>query len=379
MPSVALTTPTTLMASGNAAHLWIFINWALGLRDAGARVFWTEVSSSASGHGPSQQLDRAVADLRWRLAPFGLDRDVTVISKKTGEVLAAPSEGDCRDADLLLNFNYGLSPELVAHWPRTALVDIDPGLLQLWWTRDEVRVAAHDHYFTIGETVGRSEARFPDCGVRWVYTAPPVHLPSWPVVEHLDSAAAYTTVTGWWDEWMEFGGEVFSNEKRVSYLEHLELPRSSGCGLEIAIIIDSLTRDTDVPLLRSNGWAVRDARTICATPVSFAQYVRGSRGEFSCARPSSKRLGTTWIGDRTLCYLASGLPACVENTASSIHDFDGDGLVRFASTGASTDEACRALLAIEGDRARHVRRARAIAEEYFDAKLVARRVLERVL
>ena len=40
--TICIATPHTLAGSANAAHLWIFINWALGLRALGCRVFWLE-------------------------------------------------------------------------------------------------------------------------------------------------------------------------------------------------------------------------------------------------------------------------------------------------------------------------------------------------
>ena len=54
----------------------------------------------------------------------------------------------------------------------------------------------HDTYFTIGETVGASGARFPDCGLVWQYTPPCVALDFWPICG-AHRGAAYTTVTHW--------------------------------------------------------------------------------------------------------------------------------------------------------------------------------------
>jgi hypothetical protein len=81
------------------------------------------------------------------------------------------------EADLLLNLWHSLPAQVVQRFRRSALIDTDPGLLQMWMTRGSVHVALHDTYFTIGETVGTPAARFPDCGVRWIYTPPPVFLP----------------------------------------------------------------------------------------------------------------------------------------------------------------------------------------------------------
>jgi hypothetical protein len=52
-----------------------------------------------------------------------------------------------------------------------------------------------------------------------------------------------------------------------------------------------------------------------------------------------------------------------------------DGLFRFQTM----DEAVRALAQVESDYERHCRLARALAEEYFDARRVVGRVLELAL
>ena len=83
-------------------------------------------------------------------------------------------------ADLLLNFHYAIDPRLLIRFRRTALVDIDPGLLQFWISRKQLSVPRHDLHFTTGETVGTASARFPDCGIAWTHIPPPVSLERWP-------------------------------------------------------------------------------------------------------------------------------------------------------------------------------------------------------
>src|SRR2546427_10345493 len=140
------------------------------------------------------------------------------------------------EAALLLNLWHSLPTSVVRRFRRSAFVDTDPGLLQIWMTRGDIRVAPHDIYFTIGETVGPPAARFPDCGLRWHYTPPPVFLPEWPPVA-AEPDAPYTTVTHWWGGTFEFQGMTFSNEKRVAYLEHALLPSFTRARLELAVCL----------------------------------------------------------------------------------------------------------------------------------------------
>lgn len=374
--TVCLAAPHTLAGSGNAAHLWIFMNWALGLRAVGARVFWLEDVGCLPGRS-MRDIEAAVMRFRDRLRPQGLADDVVVAAFNGNGprilISGTPALADALEADLLINFLYAAPAAFVKRFRRSALIDVDPGLLQIWISRGQIDVARHDLYFTIGETVGTVDARFPDCGLPWQYTPPPVFLPAWPV-RRAGASAPYTTVTGWWDEWMELDGEVFSNEKRSAFLKYLELARQVPRELELCMILDELTRSADRATLERHGWKVRDAREICATPGRFRDYVQRSWGEFTCARPSCGRLRSTWISDRTLCYLAAGKPAVVEYAAPSRYQPEG-GLFRFGTP----EQAITSFAAIEADYDRHCHLAREIAEEYFDAEKVARHLLERAL
>jgi hypothetical protein len=356
----------TLSYLEGSGQLWIHLNWALSLVDAGCRVTWVELAESP-------EMEANGAALRERLAPFGLDDALRVIvpddrapSPSTAVPLATLDE--LSEADLLLNFCYWLPAPWVGTARRSALVDIDPGLLQIWIAEGDMVVAPHDVFFTIGETVGTPNARFPDCGLTWCYTPPPVHLPSWPIAEQPPSDA-FTTVTHWWEGWMYFAGEEYPNDKRTSFLEFVDVPRLSGLPLELAT---NLEDEDDRVLLERTGWRLRDSSTL-RTPDHYRNYIRGSRGEFSCAKPSCMRLQNAWVSDRTICYLASGRPAVVQHTGPSRVLPDGAGLLRFHTPEGAAD----ALRRVADDYDAHARDARAIAEATFDGAAVVSAVLER--
>src|SRR2546425_6915679 len=54
-----------------------------------------------------------------------------------------------RRADLLLNFHYGIDPRILGQARRTALVDIEPGLTQIWMSARRLLGPPHDVYFSI--------------------------------------------------------------------------------------------------------------------------------------------------------------------------------------------------------------------------------------
>jgi glycosyltransferase involved in cell wall biosynthesis len=86
------------------------------------------------------------------------------------------------------------------------------------------------------------------------------------------------------------------------------------------------------------------------------------------------RLRSGWFSERDACYLASGKPVVAQDTGFSAVLPVGEGLFAFNTT----EEALTAIERINGDYRRHAKAARAIAEEFFEAKTVARRLLEIV-
>jgi hypothetical protein len=350
-------------------HFWVYLNWALGLRAQGCRVVWLEAAPAKA------DAEKLASDLRARLAAYGLADAVALWQADA----ARPTPEGCVDleeageADLLLNLAYGLPEAFVRRFRRSALLDIDPGLTQVWLSQDQIQLPSHDLYFTIGETVGRPGARFSDCGLDWHYTPPCVALDWWPV-RRAEEAACFTTVSNWYmDEWVEDDDGWYINDKRSGFLPFLDLPRRTQVPLELALCLKS---DEDAwQTLPAHGWRVRDAWDLTGTPEDYQRYIQQSLGEFSCVKPSCVRLQNAWISDRTLCYLASGKPAIVQHTGPSDVLPDASGLFRFRDL----DEAARCLEQVATNYEEQCGRARALAEELFDARKVARRLLERAL
>ncbi len=384
--TVCLAPANTVAYPNGGGHLWVYLHWALGLKALGCRVIWLEgIDVDERDTSPAARRRRrggpaaaCVAELKAHLAPYGLADALALYAIDGQPVPVDIAQGAmdltaAAEADLLLNLWHSAPARVVGQFRRSAFVDTDPGLLQIWVTTGAVDLAAHDVYFTIGETVGTPAARFPDCGLRWRHTPPPVFLPEWPTIP-VTRAAAYTTVAHWWGGSFEFNGITFSNEKRVSFLEYQDLPRRTPVPLELAVCLAEF-HDEYRQILEPKGWRLREAWDLSATPESYRAYIQRSRGEFSCAKPAYVSLDTAWVSDRTLCYLASGKPAVVQHTGASRLLPDAEGLFRFRTM----DEAVRALAAAETEYEHHGRAARALVEEHFDARRVVARVLEQAL
>jgi hypothetical protein len=368
----------TLGFMSGGGHFWVYLNWALGLRANGVRVHWLEAVPDGL---PDDELAIRVETLRRHLRPHGLDRSIAVVAWTRAEPDVAPPRGCASLADvagvseLLINFTYAMPRTVLERFRRTVLVDIDPGLTQIWLATGQMQVAPHSLYFTTGETVGHSPA-IPDCGLHWIYTPPCVSLQAWPVMP-APADAPFTTVSGWCvDEWVATAEGCYQNDKRHGFLAFVDLPRHTRQRLELAL---NTSRDGDADeelrSLEARGWRIRHAYDVAATPADYQRYVQGSRGEFSAVKPSCVRLQNAWISDRSLCYLASGKPVVVQHTGPSRLLPERAGLFRFTTL----QQAARMLDEAALDFEHHGRLARALAAECFDAAAVTRRVLERAL
>lgn len=379
---VCMATNHLLRNTQLGGHAWVFLNWALGLRALGCElVFLEQLGKNADIEALPAQLTR----LRGELLSLGLEAEFAFVQRPEHgdrwaniqselETVARPWEAVADEASVLLNFRYLLPENVVRRFARSALIDIDPGLLQCWIHEGQLAPVQHDLYFTIGETVGQPGARFPDCGIDWIFSPPVVHLDAWPVAPPPESSAAYTTVTNWWGKYEILNGTSVGNYKRTHFLECLDLPKRVDARIELAIHHEP-GDPSDMELLRSHGFAARPASEVSATPQQYRDFITRSRGEFSCAKPSCMLLQNAWISDRTLCYLASGRPAVVQHTGSSKLLPDREGLLRFVDV----DDAARCLKAVEADYEHHATAARTLVEEHFAAHRVLKKLLERAL
>jgi len=382
-------------------HFWAYLQYGQALRRLGCEVYWLERVRQS----PDQtSRDHLAATFLERMKAHGLGnvilyakpdagcgdlRDYEFINASRSEAAAVFSR-----VDLLLNFYHRIDPALLACFHRTALVDIDPGLLQFWISTGQLQIPRHDVYFTIGETVGTSTARFPDCSLPWIHIRPPVCLESWPYT-HNPTCEAFTTVSSWWgDEWITDGkGLCYENNKRVSFLDFVELPTMTNQALELALSLGDhpapaphsrrdfepkhpfMTDEQHRQLLKHYGWRIRHSTAVAGTPEAYRSYIQGSRGEFSCAKPSCMNFQNAWVSDRTVCYLASGKPVVVQDTGQSTFLPNGDGMFRFSTL----QEATEAFATINASYGHHCRAARDIAEAWFDAKQVVETILSAAL
>src|SRR2546429_2375990 len=189
-------------------------------------------------------------------------------------------------------------PRLLGCARRTALVDIDPGLLQFWISTGQLNVAAHDCYLTTGETVGTPSARFSDCGLPWLRIRPLVCLDLWPFT-YDPHAAAFTTVSSWsTTDWLHVTANgktvLLENTKRITFLEFADLPRHTPQPLELALYTDD--RDAaDLARLTQTGWRGRHPAEGAGSPAAYPSYVQAPAGEFSSPQAPCMPFPKAWV------------------------------------------------------------------------------------
>jgi hypothetical protein len=370
--TVCIAPAKTLDYPKGGGHLWAYLNWALGLRALGCKVIWLEFVLPST---TAEEIRANIAALKIRLESYGLVNCLALHSC-TNEPLPPEltvdslSLDEAAGADLLLEFRSDTPLQVLNQFRRSALMDLDPGLLQTWMNKKLVYIAPHDVYFTIGETVGQPGTLAPDVGLTWNYTPPCVALDWWPPCEIRDGR--FTSVAHWYAN----GGLLDDprlDDKRTAFMPFLDLPLLTGCDLELALDLHS--EDDQRTRLEERGWRVVNAHVVASTPWEYQSYIQGSLGEFSCAKPSYVKLETAWVSDRTLCYLASGKPAVVQHTGQSRFLPDSAGIFRFRGLKEAAECVERVLV----DYEHQCKLARNLAEEYFDARKVVANVLERAL
>ncbi|MBV7336734.1 hypothetical protein KFU94_52585 [Chloroflexi bacterium TSY] len=205
MTSVVISPSNVVTFPEGGGHFWVYMQYVQGLHQLGCDVYWLEQFHSS---GDSRRDDMRLSTFFERMVRYELEGKAILYTApeappKNGAlyeyigVSQSAVETLFQQADLLLNFHYTIDPALLACFKRTALVDIDPGLLQFWMSVGQLEVPKHDVYFSIGETVGASTALFSDCGLPWVRIRPPVCLALWPYTYNAN-CEAFTTVSGWW-------------------------------------------------------------------------------------------------------------------------------------------------------------------------------------
>ncbi len=351
---------------------WCSLMYLQGLRALGHDVFYVEDTGECI-YDPEQNTRSEDPSYGTRyindaLAPFGLGDRWSFVNYD-GSYHGASQQtvrAFCEDADLFINLSGGswFWRDEYARIPRRVFIDSDPVFTQLaiakaeGWYVDFFRTFTH--LFTFGANIGTAACDVPTGDFTWLKTWQPIVMDQWTTVD-ANPEGPFTTVMTWR---IESFADVDGNKDR-EFVKVIDLPSRTNHRFELAV-------NGPQQLLRQHGWPTVDAMGVSRSLWDYRQFIQRSKGEFGVAKHAYVSHRSGWFSDRTECYLASGRPALVQDTGWSTHVPSGSGLLAFSTI----DEAIAGLDVIATDYLRHVRDAREIAHQHFDASRVLRRLLE---
>ncbi len=270
--------------------------------------------------------------------------------------------------------------------PVRILIDSDPMFTQIQILSEQKftpgkanlqkAVEAHDFLFTLGENIGQNDCRIPLCDLNWRTTRQPVCLDYWKPAP-ISTNAGLTTLMNWTAaKNLEYEDETWG-QKDVEFIKFIDLPKQiAEVSLAVAVAQTGGTGRDSFPAekARKAGWKVLNPETEAADWISYQNFIEKSLGEFSVAKETYVKAKTGWFSCRSACYLAAGRPVITQETGWSKYIPAGNGLFAF------NDEksAIEAIRRVAADVKFHSRRARELAEEFFDSRKVLNSLLEQI-
>ncbi len=359
-----------------AGNVWAFFHYLLGLERLGHKVVYLEESGwTQSVYNPwKQQMQDdpqvGIDVLRALMIEHNIKIPVYYVNRESGQVYGgtwSEVKHILKAADLLLNIG-GVCwlPEFQLCCNR-ALIDMDPLFTQVGKFGAE-GINDYHAYFSYGTNVGKSECTIPTAGIDWRATVPPVVIDVWKGA--LPAAdVPFTTIANW----NAYGSITYEGEeygqKREEFLSFLSLPQNTSQKLELAL---SGANNEDIAQLQKAGWLIRNITDVGIDLKSYSKYILSSRGEFSAAKNAYVKTSSGWFSDRSVCYLAAGLPVIVQETGFSSSLPTGCGILSFSTL----DEAVQSIKKVNSSYLKHRNAAIKIAESFFCYRLVLTKILE---
>lgn len=354
---------------GHGGATWAVMQWVLGLRALGHRVLVVEPvdTVTADHHAYLVEFDD-VFDPADGIALLTPDR--RTVGADLHDVLAF-----CDHADVLINVAGMLrDTEITERIPRRAYLDLDPAFTQLWHRQGiDMGLAGHHAHVTVGLCIGTAECGVPTCGVPWITTPPPVHLPAWPIATGRPRFGV-TTVANWRSYGSVEHRGLHHGQKVHSWRALVDVARRSVVPCEPALAIHP-DEGGDIAVLDDAGWHVIDPAAVASTPRAYRDFVGDSTAELCIAKSGYVVSRSGWFSDRSACYLAAGRPVIAQETGFSRYLPSHAGLLSFDGV----DDAVDAIDRVATDYRRHQRAAREVAQTHLRADVVLPRVLTGVL
>jgi hypothetical protein len=373
-----------------AGVIWQHLHYIVGLQRLGHEVFYIEDTSrfpyNPSNFDISDDSSYAVQTLKRLASEYGFDdrwaycaryrEPFEIVGMRREELLQL-----YRDADAALNIcgSHNLNEDL-ALISNLLYVESDPGVEQIKVDQgNEATLSflkAHRALFTFGENVGSPSFPVPTHGLTWLPTRQPVVTDLW--CHHTEASplaveALFTSICNWSTSGkkdIHWRDSDYLWSKSLEFLKFVEAPQRSGEMFELAT---DIREDSEHELFINNRWHLILPHDLSTHWNSYRDYIRDSKGEFTCAKDQYVRLHTGWFSDRSACYLAAGRPVITQETGFSNFYGNGEGLIGFSTL----EEIVEAVHSIRADYKKHSRAALEIAREFFEAERVLKSLLDR--
>jgi hypothetical protein len=373
-----------------AGVIWQHIHYIVGLERLGHEVYYVEDTSNYP-YNPvtldvSADFSYAADTIRKLASHYGFEGRWTYCARYKEPFAIAGMERVAllklyKEVDCALNIcgSHDLNEDL-ALIRHLIYVESDPGVEQIKidkGERDTIDyLCAHRHLFTFGENIGTPEFAVPVHDFTWLPTRQPVVTDFWCATAEPPPPppkALLTSICNWSSSGKKdivWRDSKYLWSKSQAFLRFVEAPKRSGESFEL---VADIGRESERKLLLNNDWKLMLPYDLSVGWDEYRDYIRSSKGEFTCAKDQYVRLNTGWFSDRTACYLAAGRPAITQETGFARHYGGNHGLLSFSTM----DEIVEAVASIRRDYGRHSRAALGIAHEIFEAEKVLASLLER--
>jgi hypothetical protein len=360
---------------------WADMQYLLGLSALGHDVLYLEECGPGSWvynwetQEVTTQIGYPASYVRSCLDPIGYqNRWIYRAGSESAGMTLEEFHSFCSEADLLIVRGSPIDLWREEYdWPKSRIfIDADPAFTQIKLAEGDVGVSqtvAHcQRLFTYGTRIGNEDCPIPTGNREWLKTVMPIFLPLWPVVEE-GNATHFTTIMQWRSyATVSYNGVRYGN-KDLEFPKFISLPRYTEHPFRVALTGAPPEKLTD------HGWDVVPGWIATETPSSYQLFVQNSYAEFGVAKHAYVASRSGWMSDRSICYLASGRPVLVQDTAFSDWLPVGEGVLTFRDT----TDALKGIEAINSDYGRHRRGARLLAEEYFSTDKVLSQLMQEAL
>ncbi|MBN1794078.1 MAG: glycosyltransferase [Candidatus Omnitrophica bacterium] len=279
-----------------------------------------------------------------------------------------------KEADLLIAFGrlHQLRPWF-ERVPIRILIDKDPVFIQLNNIKQKsarVETEKYNRYFSLAENINHLDCFMPDDGIAWRPTRHPLFLDSWPKMP-IENRGSFTTLMQWDSYNVEEYNGIYYGMKAESFKKIIDLPGKLNSTFELVVGGTNLAKE----LLEEKGWIIKEKLTESGDIWKYQNYIQNSKAEFTIAKHGYVISNSGWFSERSASYLASGRPVITQQTGFSKWLPTGEGVLAFKNM----KQAIAAVEEVNNRYEFHCKKAREIAEEYFDYRKILPKLINNAM